>query len=275
MVTNYIVHLNNSFKRFTNDEKATPFHISLYMALFHKWNSAKFRNPISVARDDLMFLSKIGSANTYIKCLKELHTWGYIKYMPSHSYHIGSKIHMYTFDTTKKTTSNKTNNNATDISNNKTSNKTNAQDVRPYTNIKKQIVNKLNNENGQAHTNNFEFDLSDKEKSTRKSRISKEKGIAKKNNSALHKKPTLEELAAYFTEKGNQSSESEKFYNYFESNGWLVGGKTPMKNWKAAANNWILNSIKFTKEKNKSAFNSVHPAGKLHTINNKNYNEPL
>ena len=72
METNYIIHLNSTFKRFADDENATPFHISLYMALFHKWNSAKFRNPISVARDDLMFLSKIGSTNTYTKCLKEL-----------------------------------------------------------------------------------------------------------------------------------------------------------------------------------------------------------
>ena len=29
--------------------------------------------------------------------------------------------------------------------------------------------------------------------------------------------------------------EADKFYNYFSSNGWLVGGKTPMKDWRAAA----------------------------------------
>ncbi len=27
--------------------------------------------------------------------------------------------------------------------------------------------------------------------------------------------------------------EAKKFFNHFESNGWKVGGKSPMKNWQA------------------------------------------
>ncbi len=34
-------------------------------------------------------------------------------------------------------------------------------------------------------------------------------------------------------------TEAEKFFNYYESNGWKVG-KNPMKNWKASANTWII-----------------------------------
>lgn len=289
MQTNYIVHLNNSFKRFTDDDKVTPFHISLYMALFQKWNSAKFRNPISIARDDLMYLSKIGSANTYSKCLKELHAWGYIKYVPSHSYHIGSKIYMYNFDTTKKTTSNKTNSNAPDISNHQTNTKTGAQDVRPYKNSNKQLKNKTNKVNEQAHKNNSEFNSSKKEDSNstlheknsastnsqNSAQNSTEKTSTKIDREASFQKPTTEELISYFSEKEHPSTEAEKFYNYFESNGWLVGGKTPMRNWKAAANNWMLNSKKFANEKSNLALGQNHPAGKLHTETNKNYNEPL
>lgn len=280
MQTNYILHLNNSFKRFTAEEKATPFHISLYMALFQKWNSAKFRNPISIARDDIMHLSKIGSANTYSKCLKELHAWGYIKYVPSHSYHVGSKIYMYTFNTINSTTSNKTTDNASDISPNKTTTKTLAQDVRPYKNSNKQL-NKTNKVNEQAHNNNPEPVFSEKEisypNSQNKANVSNssEKKHSKKCTESKNEKPTPEELSAYFTEKQHLSSEAEKFYNYFESNGWLVGGKTPMKNWKAAANNWMLNSQQFTFNKSKPASNQKHPAGKLHAETNKNYNEPL
>ena len=244
METNYIIQLNNSFKRFANDEQATPFHISLYMALFQKWNSAKFRNPISIARDDLMFLSKIGSANTYTKCLKELHAWGYIKYVPSHSYHIGSKIYMYNFDTIKKTTPNKTNNHGTNISDTKTTSKTNAQDLRPYKNSIKTVINNTNDLNG-------------------------------KEEIKISSKPTLEDLKEYFLSKDQLLTEAEKFFNYFESNGWLIGGKTPMKNWKAAANNWMLNVKKFTSNNQNANFGSPHPAGKLHTETNKNYNEPL
>lgn len=57
--------------------------------------------------------------------------------------------------------------------------------------------------------------------------------------------PTLNEVIDYFTEKEHME-ESEKFFNYYESNGWKVG-KNPMKNWRAAANNWISNSKKYQK----------------------------
>jgi hypothetical protein len=51
-----------------------------------------------------------------------------------------------------------------------------------------------------------------------------------------------------YTKSKNQSfaksfleTESAKMFNYYESKGWIVG-KSPMKNWKAAARNWLLNS---------------------------------
>ena len=269
MVTiNYIVHLNNSFKRFTEDDKTTPFHISLYMALFHKWNNAKFRNPISVARDDLMFLSKIGSANTYTKCLKELDKWGYIKYTPSHSYHVGSKIYMYTFNTTKKTTTTKTTNNATDISANKTTDKTTAQDVRPYINS----LNNTNKTNKLNSVNTSSTTLKNKKLiNSKKDDENKEKKVAQKKE-----RPTLQDVKNYFASKLSTELESEKFFNYFESNGWLVGGKTPMKNWQAAANNWLINVSKFNNNgKNKQTPQQNHSAGKLHASTDKNFSEPL
>lgn len=49
-------------------------------------------------------------------------------------------------------------------------------------------------------------------------------------------KPTVDEIAAYISEKGYTIS-AEKFFNYYESNGWKVG-KNPMKNWKSAVSNW-------------------------------------
>lgn len=36
--------------------------------------------------------------------------------------------------------------------------------------------------------------------------------------------------------------EAQKFYDYFSSNGWKVGGKAVMKDWKAACRNWIRNN---------------------------------
>ena len=37
----------------------------------------------------------------------------------------------------------------------------------------------------------------------------------------------------------------QKFYNFYESNGWKVG-KNPMKDWKAAVRTWKRNSNQFT-----------------------------
>ena len=49
-------------------------------------------------------------------------------------------------------------------------------------------------------------------------------------------KPTLEEVQAYCQERNN-GVEPEKFINYYESKGWVVG-KSPMKDWKAAVRTW-------------------------------------
>ena len=56
-------------------------------------------------------------------------------------------------------------------------------------------------------------------------------------------KPTVAEIHAYMQERNfNSFVEAEKFYDHFESNGWRIGGKTPMKDWKASVRNWVRNS---------------------------------
>jgi hypothetical protein len=61
--------------------------------------------------------------------------------------------------------------------------------------------------------------------------------------------PTSAEVYEYMLEKGfDRKEESEKFCNFYESKGWAVG-KTKMKNWKAAASNWISRSGNFAQQK--------------------------
>ena len=62
-------------------------------------------------------------------------------------------------------------------------------------------------------------------------------------------RPTLEEVASYFSDL-NFSQEAEKFFDYFASNGWKVGGKAKMKDWKAAARNWVRRASEPTPVKN-------------------------
>lgn len=52
------------------------------------------------------------------------------------------------------------------------------------------------------------------------------------------KKPTLEEVQAYCSERNNNIN-AEKFINYYESKGWKVGN-SPMKNWKACIRTWEI-----------------------------------
>jgi hypothetical protein len=81
--------------------------------------------------------------------------------------------------------------------------------------------------------------------------------------------PSLREAILFFKEKNKTDLEAEKFFNYFESNGWLVGGKSKMKNWQAAARNWILNSEKFQNQTKQ-----LKP-GNLNVNQNKDYSVPL
>lgn len=60
--------------------------------------------------------------------------------------------------------------------------------------------------------------------------------LKKESSKKRFVKPTLEEVQAYCQERNN-GVEPEKFINYYESKGWVVG-KSPMKDWKAAVRTW-------------------------------------
>ena len=66
------------------------------------------------------------------------------------------------------------------------------------------------------------------------------------------KEPTLQEAMESFELAGSSRDEGEKFWNYYESNGWKAG-KNKMKNWQASARNWIKRSNEFTTNKTGAA----------------------
>lgn len=109
---NYITHLNAVFSRIGRDNRLNPPHFSLYMALFHFWNMNQFCETFHISREELMKWAKIGSTSTYHRCIKDLHNWKYVEYLPSHSAYIGSRVKMFDFtkhdyhktDTTSGTT---------------------------------------------------------------------------------------------------------------------------------------------------------------------------
>ena len=51
--------------------------------------------------------------------------------------------------------------------------------------------------------------------------------------------PSEDEAINYFDEQGSSAAEAKSFLDYYAANGWKVGGRATMKNWQAAARNWI------------------------------------
>jgi hypothetical protein len=75
-----------------------------------------------------------------------------------------------------------------------------------------------------------------------------------KRGTVAQSPPSIDEVREYMLDymaKKNASGPdpSEAFVDHFESNGWKVGGKAPMKDWKAAARTWIRNNIEWGKLK--------------------------
>jgi hypothetical protein len=88
--------------------------------------------------------------------------------------------------------------------------------------------------------------------------------------------PTFAEVKLFFEEKDTPLSEAERFFDHYESNGWLVGGKSKMKNWEAAARNWLKNSKKFNDNlKPRSLSEAEGKRNNLQATTNKSYKEPL
>lgn len=313
---NYIKHLTGFFEKVALDRTLNPTHISLYIALFQFWNCNRFKNPISISRDEVMRISKISSKATYHKCLKNLHSLGYINYQPSYNPFRGSHVILLNFSDdlkpvtkserkpkneplfeqvneqalNKSCTSSETGTEQAVVPSINYINNTNLLNKKNISNLEKQAKNfeEINNssdkivipsevegtqkEKSSAKKEMFSTFADTDEKQTVKSRQKDESChtelVEVSHNQKLN--PVLEEVKTYFLENNFPEQEAQKFYNYFSSVGWLVGGKTPMVDWQAAAQNWMINAPKFI-----SNAEQPNRAKQLNTATNKDYAEPL
>lgn len=222
---NYIVQLNTAYSRLAEEEKITAAHLSLYWTLFQLWNMGKFLNPFSICRSETMKLARIGSKTTYYRTLKDLAKLGYIDYHASNNPMIGSQIRMVVFGTSTPSVPHSgqhSNELVREYSHNQDNSKDN---LVPFSG--QQVVPSINNRNSK-----------DSKQKTRKTAFSP---------------PPLVEVKILFLELKSTHDQAEQFYNHFESNGWLVGGKAKMKDWRAAARNWVKRSQNFSKPNNLSS----------------------
>ena len=306
---NYIKHLTGFFEKVAIDKTLNPTHVSLYMSLFQFWNCNRFKNPLSISRDEVMRISKISSKATYHKCLKNLHSLGYINYEPSFNPFRGSHVYLFNFsDDLKpipKSEGKPKNELVFEPVNEPVVNKSyTSYSTSSETGTEQALVPYINNTNNTNISNNlkianldeqakiFEIDnviarndaleatpnraeLISKNLEKEKSSAKKEKNFVDNENllSRAHLRelnPTIEIVKVYFQENNFPKQEAQKFFNYFKSVGWLVGGKIPMVDWQAAAQNWILNAPKFI-----SNAEQTSRANHLNTGTDKNYSEPL
>jgi hypothetical protein len=78
-----VSELSGFFEAVSEDYRIGATHISLYMALFLRWNRNGFTGPVIFTSGEIMRMAKICSRATYHKCLRDLVEYGYIQYEPS------------------------------------------------------------------------------------------------------------------------------------------------------------------------------------------------
>lgn len=327
---NYIKHLTGFFEKVALDKVLNPTHVSLYMALFQFWNCNRFRNPISINRDEVMRISKISSKATYHKCLKNLHSLGYINYEPSYNPFKGSHVILFNFSEdlkplpkserkpkneplielvseqalNKSCTSSETGIEQAVVPSINYINNTNILNDKNVSNLEKltKKFKEINNFDLKSENLEMQSVFADSVRIQTENDRQKEKSSAKKemfstfadtDKNQIEKSrqkdvddfvipseteisplkkltPTTEEVRTYFQENNFPELEAQKFFNYFKSVGWLVGGKIPMVNWQAAAQNWMINAPKFISNEQQP-----NRAKQLNTATNKDYSEPL
>jgi hypothetical protein len=287
---NYIKHLTGFFNRIALENSLNPTHISLYLALFQCWNVNRFKNPITISRDEMMKGSKIASKATYHKCIKELQRLKFLDYFPSYNPYSGTEVFMVNFS--EGSNFNQTISDTTSSNNDQTTpifeptelknelvNSQVAEQVNepPYIYNNKQTSKNIKNIDRDTNFQNFDDDLF-----LENDAIEKEKSSAKKEKeivtSSAVEKPTLESVKEYFKFQNFTEFEAERFFNYYSSIGWLIGGKTKMKDWQAAARNWMLNTPKFSVNLPNPSTQKANPQPRAYNLNatiDKNYAEPL
>lgn len=187
---------------FENPEKATPGHIAVYFFAIDQCNRLGWKEKFGFPSSMAMEAVHIKSYNTYIKILRDLVEWGFIKMIEqSKNQYSANIIALSNFDK------------ALDKALDKATSKHLTKQIVKQRESTVQSIDSINNQ-----INN---------------RTNKQIERSKPSN--------VDEVVSFFKSiglNGKSEAEAHKFFNHFESNGWLVSGKSKMKNWEAAARNW-------------------------------------
>lgn len=296
---NYIRHQQLFYELVKLDARLHTSHISLYLALFQLWNICRFQNPFPVPRELALQLSRIGSVNTYTRCLKELDDFGYLSYQPAAQKGTFSRIVMFPLEQDmlengffpppgggteapapylKNETPSCRNNEIPAVKNDtraclkidtpatESSLKNDTRRVSKLRHLYKHINLKVNNE-GEAPA-------------PIKKNIN-QSGNAEENEKTYRAEfpftpPAFPEVKELFSLAKYPAPEAAKFFHHYQANGWLQAGKTPIIDWRAAAHKWMLNILNpQNQHHDHRKYQPGSPAGRLHTREDKDYQDPL
>jgi hypothetical protein len=194
-----------------------------------------------------MKLCKIGSRNTYLRCLKDLHNHGLITYTPGFDTNnpaiisiakwgddgelvLASSLSRSFFDTDDS---------RYDI----IIERGKEPDNESRSGAKKRPSNK-------QHINNV--------KRESVNGLTPEKKVIEI--------PSQEEVEMYFNIYNLPNAEAGKFFFHYQARGWVVSGN-PIQDWTFAARKWMTNIVLFD--------NGASKSGKLNVDQNKRYDIPL
>ena len=235
---NYIRHLNAFFTRIKGDDRLTAMHVSLYLALFQYWNFNRFDNPFPVYRDNIMSLSKIGSKNTYHKCVRELHACGYILYHPAPSKYQPVKISMVRFDAAEP------------------QGRLKQLDLFEMTGITAETqvpqLTATSTDNEPPHVPNLGQSV--KQEKHFNKQVYNPPIMNKKNSGGEERRnattpqvplmrhvPTEEEVQTFFREHYYSADQAQRFFLYNNAKSWMLTDKVPIYDWQSLAHKWMLN----------------------------------
>lgn len=212
---NYIQHLNTVFGKFYRDDRLHTGHISLYMALFQYWNLSHFTPTFHISRRKVMQLAAIRSKSTYHRCIRDLHQWKYLHYVPSKNSHRGSRVTLWQFPDEEVPSSGQ---------------------ERPEsghaTGLCSPIKGQDSSLSGQHSPVNGIYTKTGKHTNT-----------IGKNECPIEEHAIL----SFFRKKNWPEGEGQKFFSHYQSTGWKTGGGISITDWQAAAGKWMLKAEEIKK----------------------------
>ncbi len=191
-----------------------------------------------------MQLSKIGSKNTYHKCIKQLHEAKYIYYHPAvNRFHL-VRISVIPLDKQEElpTRYKQLDLFSTDFDTGSVPNLGQSStdfDTVPVSKVGHIIKPNIKQRETPTH------EIFKKNKKIQKA-VNDMGGVPKMGQTVI---VALSEVEGQFLDNNYPKEEAKKFYNHYKAIGWKIQGVTPIEDWKALVEKWMQNAKKWEDKK--------------------------